>query len=203
MAVNQTSNDQESKVNEGAASTDEQDNSQEQSQQSQEPHTADDSQDVNDQSGDGSNDGENDSDGLPEWARKQIQKANREAASYRTQLREVQEQFKDAKTEDELNKILAPLREQLDKSEEANRRLERDLVINKYGLDDDLAEFITGDDPGEWEKQAAKLAERVTLPNAANTAPRKGPLHGRNGRELDNDVDPKSASARIIARNRY
>ena len=43
-----------------------------------------------DESNEDSNDAPDASDGLPEWARKQLKKANNEAASYRTQLREVQ-----------------------------------------------------------------------------------------------------------------
>ena len=42
------------------------------------------------ESHDDSNDAPDSHDELPEWARKQLKKANNEAASYRTQLREVQ-----------------------------------------------------------------------------------------------------------------
>lgn len=143
-------------------------------------------------------------DELPEWARKQISKANNEAASYRVQLREVQDQFKDAKTEAELEAILKPLNDKLDQSESRTRDLERELVIYKHGLDEDLAEFITGNDPEAWEEQAKKLAERFASGSQNEQQPsHKGGLAGRNGGGAKNDVDPAATAKRIVARNRY
>lgn len=142
-------------------------------------------------------------DELPEWARKQISKANKEAASYRTQVRELQDQFKDAKTDAELDSIVKPLTDKLDQSETRTRGLERELVIYKHGLDEDLAEFITGDDPKAWEEQAKKLAERVSANQQSSNPDHRNNLSGRNGGGANGDVDPAEAAKRIVARNRY
>lgn len=198
MADTQTGNDQESKVNEGTAGNQAGDNSEtEQKRGEQTPENTGGS--VNDSNDNDSKGG----DELPEWARKQITKANNEAASYRTQLREVQDQFKDAKTEAELDAILKPLTEKLDESETRTRDLERQLVIYRHGLDDDLAEFITGDDPAAWEDQAKKLAERFSTSGGSSQQGHKGGLSGRNGAGGKTDIDPSEAAKRIVARNRY
>lgn len=184
MADTETTTDQESQVSTGTAGT--------------ETTTTD------DPSNGSTTAGENESgtDDLPEWARKQIEKANKEAASYRVQLRQVQDQFKDAKTEAELEAVLKPLTEQLNQSESRTRDLERQLVIYKHGLDEDLAEFITGDNPEAWEEQAKKLAERVASANPGHFD-RKGDLAGRKGTGQKSDIDPRETAKRIVARNRY
>ena len=198
MADTQTGNDQESKVNEGTAGNQAGDNSE--TEQKRGEHTPENTGGSVNDSNDNDSKG---SDELPEWARKQITKANNEAASYRTQLREVQDQFKDAKTEAELDAILKPLTEKLDESETRTRDLERQLVIYRHGLDDDLAEFITGDDPAAWEDQAKKLAERFSTSGGSSQQGHKGGLSGRNGAGGKTDIDPSEAAKRIVARNRY
>lgn len=148
-----------------------------------------------DESHEDSNDAPDASDELPEWARKQLKKANNEAASYRTQLREVQEKFKDAKTEAELEAILKPLSDKLDQSETRSRELERKLIIKDYGLDDSVAEFITGDDPDQWEAQAKKLAE-LSASGSSSTPDRQRQLRGRNGVEPNREFDPAERARR-------
>lgn len=138
-------------------------------------------------------------DDLPEWARKQISKANREAASYRTQLREIEEKFQNAMTEAELEATLKPLNEQLSQSEARTRDLERQLVIYKHGLDEELEEFITGDDPTSWEAQAKKLA---ALKQAQGSTADPGSLRGRFGNRQRPEDDPASAARSVFLRHR-
>lgn len=161
---------------------------------------------VEQSSGEQSNDSSNDERGddeIPDWVRKQISKANKEAASYRTQVRELQDQFKDAKTDAELDAIVKPLTDKLDQSESRTRDLERELVIYKHGLDEDLAEFITGDNPETWEEQARKLAERFATTQQSGNPDHRNNLSGRNGGGANSEVDPSEAARRIVARNRY
>lgn len=142
-------------------------------------------------------------DELPDWARKQIEKANKEAASYRVQLREVEEKFKGAKTDADLEAALKPLNEKLDESEARSRDLERKLIIREFGLDDDLAEFVTGDSAEEWERKAKALAERIAPDTQEEQSFVRRTPSGRNGNQTQSPVDPSEAAKRIIARNRY
>lgn len=139
-------------------------------------------------------------DELPDWARKQLKKANSEAASYRTQLREVQERFKDAKTEAELEEVLKPYKEQLDQFESRNKDLERKLIIQEHGLSADMAEFITGDDPEQWEAQAQKLAD-LTASNA-NQFERERQLRGRNGGQPNREFDAAEKAREFVRERR-
>lgn len=139
-------------------------------------------------------------DELPDWARKQLKKANSEAASYRTQLREVQERFKDAKTEAELEEVLKPYKEQLDQFESRNKDLERKLIIQEHGLSADMAEFITGDDPEQWEAQAQKLAD-LTASNA-NQFDRERQLRGRNGGHPNREFDAAEKAREFVRERR-
>ena len=145
----------------------------------------------------------NTDDGLPDWARKQIEKANKEAASYRVQLREVEETFKGAKTDADLEAALKPLNEKLDESEARSRELERKLIIREFGLDDDLAEFVTGDSAEEWERKAKALAERIAPEQQEDSSVVRRIPTGRAGNRTQGTVDSSEVSKRIIARNRY
>lgn len=113
----------------------------------------------------------------PEWMRKQLQKANREAASYRTQLREAQESAKSAVAQAELDAIVKAVNDKLDATESRNRELEKKLIISDYHLSDDAADLI-GDDPEKWEERAKKLSE---LSAPSNQPQGSGRLSGRQG----------------------
>lgn len=142
------------------------------------------------------------SDELPDWARKQLKKARDEAASYRVQLREVEEKFKGAKTDAELEEQLKPLQEKLTAQAEANAELERQLIIRDYGLDKDLAEFVTGENAEEWETKAKALSERL---GASNSEKRFGPGRppaGRFGNEQRVEADPKKTAQSVYSRYR-
>lgn len=140
-------------------------------------------------------------DELPEWARKQLKKANSEAASYRTQLREVQDQFKDAKTDAELEAILNPLNEKLTEYETRSRELERKLIIRDHGLTEDMAEFITGDTPEAWEAQAKKLSE-LAAANAPSQFDQQRQLRGRNGGAPNREFDAAEQARAHLRKHR-
>lgn len=195
MADSTVNNDQASTTDTDAASAQNDDTGNQQGGNPPEDtgKSTDDSSGTNDRGGDE----------LPDWARKQITKANNEAASYRTQVRDLEAQMKDAKTDAEIEAILKPLNDKLDESETRTREMERELVIYKHGLDEDLAEFITGDNPESWEEQAKKLAERFAVSKQSGNPDHRSNLSGRNGGGANSDVDPAEAAKRIVARNRY
>lgn len=95
-----------------------------------------------------------DVDSLPEWARKSLTAANQEAAKYRTQLREVQDKLKDAKTPEEVDAITRELSE---KATKAELDAARERAGRKFGLPDAVVGRLTGDD------EAAILADAESL----------------------------------------
>jgi hypothetical protein len=106
-----------------------------------------------------------DLDGLPEWARKKLTKANSEAARYRTSLREAEAKLAGAKTPEELDAAVADFQAQ-------NAKLSRELAVSdlarKYSLPDDLAgglrlaAAVDGVTPEELDAQAKVLGKYVT-----------------------------------------
>ena len=106
----------------------------------------------------GDADEEGSDEGLPDWAQRKLAKANREAASYRTQLRELQNTTKDAKTPEEFAAAIAG----------ATMVLERDLVIAQHGLPADLTPLLTGKTREEMEANAKTLQRYVQRPPKGN-----------------------------------
>lgn len=97
--------------------------------------------------------------GLPEefsWMKNEVETTRREAASYRTQLREEQEKLKNAKTPEEVASILAD-------REAVTAKLEREVTIErlarKFKLDDDKLEFLVGKTEEDLTRQAEKLSK--------------------------------------------
>jgi hypothetical protein len=96
--------------------------------------------------------------GIPDewsWTKNAVESANREAASRRVALRELEDKTKDAKTPEEFNAAVA---EWTAKQDSLATELERERAARKHGLADDVLEFLTGKTPEEIEKQASKLA---------------------------------------------
>ncbi|MCG8926645.1 hypothetical protein [Lentzea sp. CC55] len=91
---------------------------------------------------------------LPAWARKKLEKANAQAASYRTQLREAQTSLENAKTPEEVAAATAALTE---KVQELEHQLVREQVARKYELPDELAALLTGKTADELEAVAKTL----------------------------------------------
>lgn len=96
--------------------------------------------------------------GIPEewaWARGAVEAANREAASRRVALRELEDKTKDAKTPEEFSAAIAAAKAAEDK---LALELARERSARTHGLSDELVEFLTGDNAEAIEAQAAKLA---------------------------------------------
>ena len=97
-------------------------------------------------------------DGIPEqwaWAKNAVESANREAASRRVALRDLEERVKDAKTPEEFNTALADVKA---KEVELTNALARERAARKHKLSDDLLEFLTASTEEGIEAQAEKLA---------------------------------------------
>jgi hypothetical protein len=100
-----------------------------------------------------------------DWYEKELTKTRNEAASWRTQLRDVQEQLKNAKTPEEFEAARAEL-------ESRNKDLERELLKAKVAkgdptknipaLPDDLAALLKGDTEEELNAHAEVLRKYVT-----------------------------------------
>ena len=89
------------------------------------------------------------------WTKSAVESANREAASRRVALRELEEKVKDAKTPEEFNAATAEFTQ---KEQELTRSLARERAARKHKLDDDILEFLTGATEEQIEAQAVKLA---------------------------------------------
>lgn len=118
--------------------------------------------------------------GLPEefaWARNEVETTRREAASYRTQLREEQEKLKSAKTPEEVAAIVA---EREARTAELEREVTIERLARKFSLSDDRLEFLVGKTEEDLTRQAEKLA-RMVAPAGNEPAPvkvTKVPLSG-------------------------
>lgn len=95
-------------------------------------------------------------DELPEWARQALQKANNEAAGYRTKLRDAEAKLANAKSVEEFEAARTELTE-------ANKKLERELLVERVGrnLPDDLRALLRGDTEAELKAHAEVLAKYV------------------------------------------
>lgn len=134
--------------------------------------------------------GDND-DALPEWAKKKISDLNAESASWRTKFRDAEQKLANAKTPEDFAAAAAEFATQ-------RTALERELVIAKAGLPEELHEFVTGTTQEELETSAAKLAKFVK-PEPKQPAP-KGDLNG--GLNKRDDDDSGNAVAASVARIR-
>lgn len=136
-------------------------------------------------------------DSLPEWARKSLNKANTEAASYRTQLREAQEALAKAKAPEDFEKIQQAL------AETQHRLTIRD---HTEGIPKEVVEAEWVSWPRDEEgvkKVAAQLRSFVAAQTAGETPKVGGELAGglnpqSNGKaeELDPAVLAKRYSRR-------
>lgn len=93
-------------------------------------------------------------DELPEWARSELTRARNDAARYRTELRKLQQQTKDAKTPEEFE---AAVREYQERIAALESEMLRERIARKYNLPDDLAELLKGDDENAIEEHAKRL----------------------------------------------
>jgi len=99
---------------------------------------------------------------LPEWARERISKANREAASYRTQLREAQDALSKAKTPEDFQTIQ-------DQLAETQHKLIVTSIAHEFGIPDALASRLQGTTEEEIRADAEALKSLVAPKPAGRT----------------------------------
>lgn len=97
---------------------------------------------------------ENGVDDLPPHWRKELDRARSDAAKYRTQLREAQDKLQNSKSLEEYESAVNDLTKKLAESE-------RDGIIARYGISDDLARLVVGETVEEWEASAKLISERL------------------------------------------
>ena len=93
-------------------------------------------------------------DDLPPHWRKELDRARNDAAKYRTQLREAQDKLQNSKSPEEYESAVNELTKKLAESE-------RDGIIARYGISDDLARLVVGETVEEWEESAKLISERL------------------------------------------
>lgn len=128
----------------------------------------------------------NDPSQLPEWARKAIEKANGEAASYRTKLRDVETKLSSAKSQEDIDAATKELRE-------SNSKLARDLLVATAGegLPKELRELLKGDTEAELLAHAETLRKFVPAGTPAPPAPPTNLGGGLDPSKNDpKDIDP-------------
>ena len=144
---------------------------------------------------------ETDLDTLPDWARKAISKANREAADYRTKLRDAEAELaplkEAAESAAEAEKgELQKAQERVDQLASVNGALEtqnaRLAVRLELGLTADQAEFISGSNVEEMTASAKKLlATFAPQAVADDAAPSHQIVPKVRPAGLDPTVDPE------------
>jgi len=135
-------------------------------------------------------------DELPDWARKQITKANTEAATYRTRLRDAEQKLGDAKTVDEFQAAVAEVRAD---NERLERELLRERVARRFELPDDLAARLQGKDEAELAADA-KALQKYATPTPAAPASLAGGLDPTD--DGDTETDPRELARRYGGRRR-
>lgn len=132
-----------------------------------------------------------DENALPDWARNKLTKANNEAASYRTQLREAQAMLAKAKSPEEFEAAVAEFNERLAETE---LNAAKATAALKYNLPDTLVARLQGSTPEELEADAKALSELV------QTAPKNERLRGGlnpAGNTEPEKYDPKKLASEV------
>lgn len=140
--------------------------------------------------------------GIPEqwaWAKNAVEAANREAASRRVALRELEDRTKDAKTPEEFASALAEVKAA---EEKLAVDLARERAARTHGLTDELVEFLTGTDPEAIESQAAKLAALKSGTVAPKFITQPAPAGGAQPSQPIVEQDGKRAWKQYRANNR-
>lgn len=117
-------------------------------------------------------------DELPEWARKSIEKANREAAGYRTKLREVEPLAQRARELEESQKTeaqrIAEAQQQAEqRATQAEREALRYRVAVAKGIPADLVDFLSGDTEEDVAAKADVLLSRLNATPEVPRSPRE------------------------------
>ena len=127
---------------------------------------------------------QNQADELPEWARKSLEKANKEAANYRTQLREAQEALTKAKSPEDFEAVTAQLAE-----------AQRQLTIREHteGIPADVvnAEWVNWpSDADGIKKTAESLRAFVARQPAGDDVPTQGG-------QLQGGLNPQTSGTQV------
>lgn len=101
---------------------------------------------------------------LPDWAAKELEKARKEAANYRTKLREVEPLAAKARELEESQKSETQrLIERAEVAEAERKRLESHMtrlkVASKHGIPEDLADLLGEGDEDALDTRAKALSE--------------------------------------------
>lgn len=137
----------------------------------------------------------NPEDELPQWAKDELSRTRREAARYRTERNGLKEQFKDAKTPDEFQAVLAEYEE---KVQQAELKALRESVARKHKLPDALANRLQGTSEEELTEDAKALAQFApSSRKSGDAADLKGGLDPNNEPE---NFDVNAAAMRIMSR---
>lgn len=137
-------------------------------------------------------------DELPEWAREQITKANKQAAKYRTERNEAVEAAKAevaASFEPKIAELEAQLSEKDSELSSARHEVTRVKVALQAGIDADrtlsFADLLKGDTEDELRSHAEELKELFGSPSQeSGTRGAVDPSQGASGSPLPLNGDP-------------
>lgn len=141
---------------------------------------------------DGAEDKDDDGNELSPAAKKALSKVRAEAAGWRTQLREAQEALKNAKTPEDFAAVQADFDQKL-------KAKDRELVLARNPLPDELASLLKGDTVEELEAHAKSLAKFVTPTPSDDEGDLGG---GLDPSDQGDDADSPAALAKRLRRNR-
>ena len=79
---------------------------------------------------------------------------------------DLEAQLKGAKSQEDLDKLSANHEARV---AELNRQLTHRSVMSRFGIDDDLSEFVFGDTEAEMVARAEKLQQRIGVPGGPGT----------------------------------
>lgn len=123
----------------------------------------------------------------------EVEKTRREAANYRTRLRDAEAKLADAKTPEDIEAAVTEFRE-------ANARLEREILVTKvsakYALPAELAARLQGADEAALDADAKALAALIVTPKSTPASLSGGLTPG----ESDEEFDPVAAAHAAKAR---
>lgn len=125
-------------------------------------------------------------DDLPEWARKELTRVRKEAASKRTALKEAQEQLDKAKTPEEFEALKGEFQKQIDALEYENAK---NKVLRTHNIPAEYEDLLEGVPADKLEEKAKKLA---TLANAQKTLGVDDDLD-----DLFGGLDPRSSASGV------
>ncbi|MFC0547052.1 hypothetical protein [Kutzneria chonburiensis] len=145
-------------------------------------------------------------DSLPEWAQQELRQARKDAANYRTQVRELEPLAEKARAAEDAQKTESQrLQESLTARESElsalRTELTRSRVLKQFGLPDELGEFIAGDEDA-MKAAAERLAALTSTQRAGGlrTAPVAALQSGGSAANEEPDFDADALADQILKR---